>query len=384
MKVKIGAKIKSLRLRDGVTQEKLAAALGVTAQAVSKWESENGYPDLEYLTPIANFFNVTLDELFEHDLAEKQRKIDEYCERYDTLARNWSPPEERVELMRQALAEFPANEKLLYRLATALWYTWSNKKWELAPGTWTDGKYQRDQNKVKKIKGWEEPTKIMEDLLATSVDDEIRYCSTQLLVFVYSDIGEKERAIELAEHYPDSKDNFLSTAFMSNYEDDSVMYSQRLLMSALCDLTCQLLRNANDIKTREKAIKKLLDLYDFVFTGQYQYYNCTIHDLYVDYARILLKKNCIDKAFTMLKKAFDHAKAFDVYSEKIRSQGEVSYSSAFTYKLKDKNVFSLKALPEFLKCVLKDENDIVYKKLNGDPRYIDLVKRVEKEIVQGQ
>lgn len=73
MNIKIGAKIKSLRTRDGVTQEKLASVLGVTAQAVSKRESENGYPDLEYLTPIANFFNVTLDELFDHDFVEKER-----------------------------------------------------------------------------------------------------------------------------------------------------------------------------------------------------------------------------------------------------------------------------------------------------------------------
>ena len=75
MNMKIGTKIKVLRKRDGVTQEKLADALGVTPQAVSKWESENGYPDLEYLTPIANFFNITLDELFGHDLAEKQPAV---------------------------------------------------------------------------------------------------------------------------------------------------------------------------------------------------------------------------------------------------------------------------------------------------------------------
>ena len=101
MNIKIGTRIKALRKRDGVTQEKLADALGVTAQAVSKWESENGYPDLEYLTPIANFFNITLDELFGHDLAEKQRKIDDYCKQYDDLARDWSEPGLRVELMRQ-------------------------------------------------------------------------------------------------------------------------------------------------------------------------------------------------------------------------------------------------------------------------------------------
>ena len=60
MNVKIGKHIKELRNRDGVTQDALAEALGVTGQAISKWENESGYPDIEYITPIANFFNVTI------------------------------------------------------------------------------------------------------------------------------------------------------------------------------------------------------------------------------------------------------------------------------------------------------------------------------------
>ena len=64
MNVKIGARIKELRKRDGVTQEQLAVAIGVTNQAISKWESENGYPDIEYIESIADFFNVPIDYLF--------------------------------------------------------------------------------------------------------------------------------------------------------------------------------------------------------------------------------------------------------------------------------------------------------------------------------
>lgn len=110
MNVKIGTKIKALRKRDDITQEKLADALGVTCQAISKWENETGYPDIEYITPIANFFNVTTDFLFSHDTAEKQRKIDDYCKQYDAHNRERKPVEERIDLMRQALAEFPAEE----------------------------------------------------------------------------------------------------------------------------------------------------------------------------------------------------------------------------------------------------------------------------------
>jgi transcriptional regulator with XRE-family HTH domain len=126
MNVKIGKHIKELRNRDGVTQDALAEALGVTGQAISKWENESGYPDIEYITPIANFFNVTIDQLFGHDRSESENKINEYCEKLDGLHRNWADVNTRIDLARQALAEFPAEEKLLVRLATALWEKWSD------------------------------------------------------------------------------------------------------------------------------------------------------------------------------------------------------------------------------------------------------------------
>jgi len=75
MNVKIGAKIKELRKRDDITQEQLADFLGVTNQAISKWESENGYPDIEYIALIAKFFNVTIDYLFDYVLEQQRFKI---------------------------------------------------------------------------------------------------------------------------------------------------------------------------------------------------------------------------------------------------------------------------------------------------------------------
>ena len=71
MTLKIGAKIRQLRKRGDITQEKLAEALGVTSQAISRWESENGYPDIEYVAPIANYFGVTTDYLFDNDKNQK-------------------------------------------------------------------------------------------------------------------------------------------------------------------------------------------------------------------------------------------------------------------------------------------------------------------------
>ncbi|MDE6107628.1 MAG: helix-turn-helix transcriptional regulator [Oscillospiraceae bacterium] len=60
----IGTQIKTLRLRRGVTQEAMAEYLGVTAQAVSKWECGSSVPDIGMLPALSAYFGVSIDELF--------------------------------------------------------------------------------------------------------------------------------------------------------------------------------------------------------------------------------------------------------------------------------------------------------------------------------
>ena len=60
----IGEKIKELRRKKDLTQEKLAEMLGVAYQTVSKWETGITSPDLSLIVPLARLFGVTTDELF--------------------------------------------------------------------------------------------------------------------------------------------------------------------------------------------------------------------------------------------------------------------------------------------------------------------------------
>ena len=62
--MEIGNQIKQLRLRRGVTQDALARQFGLTAQAVSKWETGSAAPDIELLPALSAYFGVTIDELF--------------------------------------------------------------------------------------------------------------------------------------------------------------------------------------------------------------------------------------------------------------------------------------------------------------------------------
>ena len=59
----IGQKIKDLRKKADLTQDRLAEMLGVTAQAVSKWEVGSASPDLSLIAPLCKVFGVTADDL---------------------------------------------------------------------------------------------------------------------------------------------------------------------------------------------------------------------------------------------------------------------------------------------------------------------------------
>ena len=71
-------KLQELRKRKGLTQEELAEKLYISRTAISKWESGRGYPSIDSLKGIANYFSVSIDELLSGEkllsIAEKENK----------------------------------------------------------------------------------------------------------------------------------------------------------------------------------------------------------------------------------------------------------------------------------------------------------------------
>jgi len=72
--MQIGKNIRKYRKENGLTQEEMAARLGVTAPAVNKWENDNSNPDIALLAPIARLLNISLDTLFsfQEDLTQEE------------------------------------------------------------------------------------------------------------------------------------------------------------------------------------------------------------------------------------------------------------------------------------------------------------------------
>lgn len=94
----IGENIKKLRDERAVTQEQLAEKLCISYQAVSKWETGGAVPDTMLLPRIAEYFGVTIDELFKNNMTAYRNKAHRLASVYesDPTWQNFSAAEEEL------------------------------------------------------------------------------------------------------------------------------------------------------------------------------------------------------------------------------------------------------------------------------------------------
>lgn len=324
MQLKLGDKIRELRRRDGRTQEALADALGITSQAVSRWESNGTYPDIEMIPSIANFFGTTIDELFGYE-GDRERKIDELILRVNELdfqnIRDDVNFDECLRVLREGLAEFPGNEKIMHKLATVLSETgWSRQcEWLHYDD---DGyiRYSFDRNRQNEY--WNESIKLFETLVSTASNDEIRTDSNCNLILLYRNVGEYAKAIELANHLPQvgrCREIMLATATDGAEQE---RYLGEALLKMAYEFTEQLVyalvnRQSNfDTDMPVIKIKGLISLFHFICDdGNLGIYHREVCYLYLYLSRLQWENGENDEAFQSLDEALRHAKAFDALEE---------------------------------------------------------------------
>lgn len=66
-------KLKTIRKKAGMSQEKLAEKIGVSRQAITKWETDSGIPDIDNMMALSELFNISLDELLFNEKTEKKQ-----------------------------------------------------------------------------------------------------------------------------------------------------------------------------------------------------------------------------------------------------------------------------------------------------------------------
>ena len=73
-----GEKLKKLRNDNGMTQDQLAEKIFVTRTAISKWETNNGYPSIDSLKEISILFGISIDDLISDVDVENKKVLDNY------------------------------------------------------------------------------------------------------------------------------------------------------------------------------------------------------------------------------------------------------------------------------------------------------------------
>lgn len=113
MKITIGENIKRMRRSRNITQEELAELFGVSCTAVSKWERGETYPDITLMFPLANYFEVSVDELMGYNSARVEQEIQDIIKQRNDLF-NMGKMKEAVELMTQARKEYPNDYRIMH------------------------------------------------------------------------------------------------------------------------------------------------------------------------------------------------------------------------------------------------------------------------------
>jgi transcriptional regulator with XRE-family HTH domain len=103
--------------------------MGVTPQAISRWESGGGYPDLELLPLLADFFRVSTDELLGYKMSEREQELASMKKEMDRIAEVGSV-EEQVAYARSAYARYPNDYEIRCYLGVSLYLLWEEKQEE--------------------------------------------------------------------------------------------------------------------------------------------------------------------------------------------------------------------------------------------------------------
>jgi len=320
MKLSIGSSIRSLRREQGVTQEALADSLGVTAQAVSRWEAGACYPDMEMIPSIANFFGISIDRLFGY-LGEREAKISALLKQIDQLNdESWRDDtnlDECLSILRRGLEEFPDNERIMHRLALLLKQAgWTRHHEWLSYGE--DGHLCSDFDRHRKNPYWTEAIELFESLFRSALDRDIRYQAAGDLVLLYHTIGDTQRAKTIAASMPGAslcKEVLLATAASGAEQTAGHAEACIALLAAFRQQFVYALVNDRSNFDTDMPIRKiqgLIAIYDLLFSdGNLGPQHASVCDLYLYLSRLQWEYGYHDDAFTSLDHALLHARRFD-------------------------------------------------------------------------
>ena len=359
--IKIGKKIRLLRKNNDITQDKLAAYLGVTPQAVSRWESEICYPDIETLPQIADFFGVGMDELLCYDSIQKESKIKEYLANAEVLAEN-EKLGECLALLREAYAEIPSSYEIQLELAKTL------------SAISAEGKPRKND--------LIEAVSLCNHILEYCTDDELRDETKKTLCDIYShQLGNDQMALDIAEklHGMDYSKEIVKATVLTGeiafkQAQTNIMEFADNMWWHMYNIACvpDISEDHYSIDQKIEIMEKGVALFGVVFGDDYLYYNDRLANSYRQLAMLYLVKGDKESAVSCIEKMADYATAFD-------SLPEISeYKSVLLNTIQHKNekAEGVEA-PTLCEKLLRGRfSNRIWAPIRGDERFVAAVEKM--------
>jgi transcriptional regulator with XRE-family HTH domain len=370
----IGNNLRRYRRGRDITQEDLANVLGVSFQAVSKWERGEGYPDITLLPAIAAYFIVSIDELFGMDETRKNEKIQEYIKEAWSKRGNGTPEEldSASDVYREAVREFPNEISLMTELANSLNGYRGDE--QLSPGC------------------LEESLAVFERIMTLSPNTETQ---TQIAA-TYFRMGQRERCIAELDKLP-SKLRLGALTWLTRGEEQL-----KWIQSYICDCLWEVFQRTrfaappdtyivevdDDVfgYTNDERIRILqigIDAIELTReAGDYTVYAHRISYQYRSMAELSLMDGKTEQALDYLEKSADYAIAADELS----TNPNASYKSLLMTKTPIQNHGQNTAANLYARLTFATPDDGIdgaytherkyLRTICNEPRYIALVKQL--------
>ena len=365
MNIKIGAIIKKLRAENNITQDTLATAIGVTPQAISRWESEGGYPDIELLPALADFFSVSTDELLGYKLSEREQELADIKNEMERLA-EVGTIEERVAYARNAYARYPNDYDVRDSLAVCLYFVWQETHDETL---------------------FEEIESLLCSVANECNDENTRYDAINTLISLYGEVGQSEKAKEWVNRLTPMK-YCRETALSNGIGDGKTKFYIQDEIDKLTDALGLAIRNLvlnedlpNDSSTWETKIEMLRisnQLYFMIYGDELMFHHNRISFNHWVISTYQMSLGKIEDAMESLEKMCDHAVTYDISCQNDRGKHFKSFlvdSKVYPEKSKD-----FHELTEHTHCyyMLDRLQSGRYDCIRQAPRFISIVEKLNQ------
>lgn len=299
--MQIGSIIKNLRTAKSMTQEQLAAYLQVSAQAISRWETEASLPDITLLPVLANVFHVTTDHLLGVDIAAKEAKIEAIIDEGWNQNTTKGNTEAALAIFRKGLEAYPDSYKLMGWVVTTL--------------------HQNAQTTGLEAPVAEEIITMGEKVLAESTDTITRGNVIQALCHSYAFLGEAEKATTLALSMPSYwlSQNELLASIYHGTKWHKLWQENTANLIDLLQLKLMYTNHPLDDGTRPyttaqhiQLLEKSLAIYPILFEdGQYGFHHMRLAEIHLCLAQLHLAQQTFPQSLSHLEQYVPHAIQYD-------------------------------------------------------------------------